>query len=61
MKTINEKRKTAIFIVEHNLQSLFQIIDRAYVLDKGRIAMHDTPENLQKSDILERVFLGKAK
>ena len=61
VKEINEKRKTAIFIVEHNLQSLFQIIDRAYVLDKGRIAMHDTPENLQKSDILERVFLGKAK
>jgi branched-chain amino acid transport system ATP-binding protein len=59
IKEINTVRKTAIVIVEHNLKSLLTIVDRAYVLDKGRVVIQDVGEKIINSDILERVFLGK--
>ncbi len=58
MREINQNRKTAILVVEHNITSLLQIAHRAYVLDKGKIVVTDTAKNLQGSDVLEKVFLG---
>jgi len=57
-KEINEKRKTAIVVVEHNIKSLLEIAQRVYVLDKGKVVVSDTPQNITNSDILEKVFLG---
>ena len=59
IKEINERHKTAIVIVEHNLKSLLEIVDRAYVLDKGKIVAEDSGQAIIRSDILEKVFLGK--
>ena len=59
IKEINLRHKTAIVIVEHNLKSLLEIVDRAYVLDKGKVVATDTGKAIINSDILERVFLGK--
>lgn len=58
IKEINEKRKTAIIVVEHNIKSLLEIAQRAYVLDKGKVIVSDTPQNIMSSNILEKVFLG---
>ena len=59
IKTINDHNKTAIMVVEHNLHSLLPITDRAYVLAHGKIIASDTGPAIAKSDILERVFMGK--
>lgn len=59
IKEINQKRKTAILIVEHNLKSVLEIVDRAYVLNHGKIIKEDTPENIISSGILEQIFTGK--
>ncbi len=59
IKEINERHKTAIFVVEHNLTSLLHIVHRAYVLDKGVVVAEGKPDEVIKSGILERVFLGK--
>lgn len=59
IKDINKNHKTAIIIVEHNLHSLLPITDRAYVLAHGKIVSSDTGLNIEKSDILESVFMGK--
>jgi branched-chain amino acid transport system ATP-binding protein len=60
IKEINERRQTAIMIVEHNLHSVLQIVHRAYLLDKGKIVEENTPDKIINSGILEKVFLGKA-
>lgn len=60
IREINQRRKTAIMIVEHNIKSVLDIVDRAYVLDKGKVVVQDTPRKLLEKDILEKVFLGKA-
>lgn len=59
IKEVNERRRTAIVVVEHNLKSLLEITDRAYVLDKGRVKAEGNPGELISSGILEKVFLGK--
>ncbi len=59
IKEINQKRKMAIIVVEHNLKSLLEITDRAYVLDKGKVYTEGKPDDIIKAGVLEKVFLGK--
>jgi len=60
IKEINEKHKTAILIVEHNIKSLLNIASRGYVLDKGKVIAKDASQKLLESGILEKVFVGKS-
>ncbi len=59
IKEIHERHKTAILVVEHNIKSLIEIVNRAYVLDKGKVVAEGSRDALMKSGILEKVFLGK--
>ena len=59
IKEINEKRKMAIMVVEHNIKSLLEVADRAYVLDKGKIVTEGNSQQLLKNGIIKKVFLGK--
>lgn len=59
IKEINERRGMAIMVVEHNIQSILQIVHRAYVLDKGKVVVADKPETLISTGVLEDVFMGR--
>lgn len=59
IKEINEKRGTSIIVVEHNIKSLLQVIDRAYVLNKGVVVAEGQGRDFLESDVLEKVFLGR--
>ena len=56
---INDRLQTTIFVVEHNIKGVLDIANRAYVLDKGRIAHDGTPESVRETNILTEVFLGR--
>ena len=56
---ISEKLNTTIMVVEHNIKGVLDIVDRAYVLDMGRLVHAGTPQSIQETDILTRVFLGQ--
>ena len=55
---ISELLGTTIMVVEHNIKGVLEIVDRGYVLDKGRVVFEGTPAEIQESDILTQVFLG---
>ena len=57
---ISEKLGTTIFVVEHNIKGVLDIVNRAYVLDKGRVVHDGTPQSVRDTDILTKVFLGAA-
>lgn len=59
IQEINEVRHTSIVVVEHNIKSLLTIVNRAYVLDHGRVITCDSAAAIINSDILERVFMGR--
>ena len=56
---ISERLQTTILVVEHNIKGVLSIVDRAYVLDNGRVVHDGTPQSVQDTDILTRVFLGR--
>lgn len=58
IKEINERRKMAIIIVEHNIRSALAIADRAYVMNRGKIALEGKPAEILESDVLKKVFLS---
>ena len=57
---ISERLDTTIMVVEHNIKGVLDIVDRAYVLDKGTVVHNGTPESIRETDILTQVFLGSA-
>ena len=56
---ISERLSTTILVVEHNIKGVLDIVDRAYVLDMGRVVHDGTPQSVQETDILTQVFLGR--
>ncbi len=56
---ISERLGTTIMVVEHNIKGVLDIVDRAYVLDMGRVVFEGTPQLVLETDILTEVFLGK--
>ncbi|MBI3638384.1 ABC transporter ATP-binding protein [Candidatus Wolfebacteria bacterium] len=60
IKEINERHKTAIMIVEHNIKSVLDFASRAYVLNQGKVIAEGPSLKIKNSDILEKAFLGKA-
>lgn len=56
---INERRELSFMVVEHNIKTLLDIADRAYILDKGRVARQGSGKEMQESRFLEQVFLGE--
>ena len=56
---ISERLDTTIFVVEHNIKGVLNIVDRAYVLQNGRVVYDGTPQSVRDSDILTQVFLGR--
>ena len=46
-------------VVEHNIKSLLNFVNRAYVLNRGKVEVEGVPKEILESDVLERVFLGQ--
>jgi branched-chain amino acid transport system ATP-binding protein len=58
VKSINQKQKVTILLVEQNASLALAIAERGYVLETGRIALSDTSANLQRSEAVRRSYLG---
>lgn len=59
IKEIKEKKGISIIVVEHNLKSILPITDKVYVINHGKIAWAGIAEDLEKQNILEKVWVGK--
>ncbi|CAK8721983.1 High-affinity branched-chain amino acid transport ATP-binding protein [Candidatus Electronema halotolerans] len=58
IKKINQENKTTIFLVEQNANMALKAADRAYVLENGRIVLHDRAENLLQNKDIQKAYLG---
>jgi branched-chain amino acid transport system ATP-binding protein len=57
IQTLN-RQGTAILVVEQNATLALSIASRGYVLQNGRIVVHDTAEALLGADHIRRAYLG---
>ncbi|WP_420209105.1 ABC transporter ATP-binding protein [Candidatus Electronema sp. JC] len=58
IRKINKEDGTAIFLVEQNASLALKTADRGYVLENGRITLHDTAANLLSSKAVQTAYLG---
>ena len=57
IRTIREQGVT-VFLVEQNANKALQVADRGYVLENGRVVLHDTGANLLVNDQVRKAYLG---
>jgi branched-chain amino acid transport system ATP-binding protein len=58
IRKINKEDGTAIFLVEQNASLALKTADRGYVLENGRITLHDTAANLLSNKAVQTAYLG---
>ena len=61
VREISDRLSTTIMLVEHNIRGAREIVDRAYVLDMGRVVHDGTPESIRETNILTDVFIGRVR
>lgn len=55
------KQGMTILLVEQNANQALKIADEGFVLETGRITLHDTGKNLLENEAVKAAYLGKKK
>ncbi len=58
VKTINEKEKVSILIVEQNAVAALDLAEYGYVMENGRIVLNGTSEQLKENEDIKEFYLG---
>jgi len=58
IRKINQEHNTTIFLVEQNANLALKVADRGYVLETGRITLHDTASTLLSNEDVQKAYLG---
>lgn len=53
-----KKKGLGVLITDHSVRETLKIVDRAYIIDKGRILKEGTPQELVMSEDVRRSYLG---
>jgi lipopolysaccharide export system ATP-binding protein len=48
-----------ILVTDHNVRETLQVVDRAYIINNGRIFRDGSPESLGNDPEVKRVYLGE--
>ena len=54
-----KNRRIGILLTDHSVREALKIADRAYSIDKGRILMEGTPQELVFSEKVKKSYLGE--
>jgi lipopolysaccharide export system ATP-binding protein len=54
-----KNRRIGILLTDHSVRAALKITDRAYIIDKGRILMEGTPQELVFSEEVKKSYLGE--
>ena len=58
--TTIRQRGTTILLVEQNANLALKLSDRGYVLETGRIVLHDEGKNLRDNPMVKKSYLGES-
>ncbi len=58
IRKINRENNTTIFLVEQNANLALKVADRGYVLETGRITLHDKATALLADEDVRKAYLG---
>ncbi len=49
-----------VLITDHNVRETLRIVDRAYVIAKGRIIAEGEPKDIVNMDLVKKIYLGES-
>jgi branched-chain amino acid transport system ATP-binding protein len=58
LRELHRERGVSVLLVEQNVRLAFELCDRAYVLESGRVVASGTTKELAGRNDIERAFLG---
>jgi branched-chain amino acid transport system ATP-binding protein len=58
LRTLNEKEKVSMFLVEQNASLALELADHAYLLETGRVVMSGPAKELSQDENIRRAYLG---
>ena len=58
MRSINERERVSILLVEQNAAMALDVADHAYVIQSGRVVLSGSAEEVKRDDTVRRSYLG---
>jgi branched-chain amino acid transport system ATP-binding protein len=58
LRTVNEKEKVSMLVVEQNAAMALALADHAYLIETGRVVLSGTSKDIQQDDAVRRSYLG---
>jgi len=58
LRTVNEKERVSMLVVEQNAAMALGLADRAYLIETGRIVLSGTADEIKQNDAVRRSYLG---
>jgi branched-chain amino acid transport system ATP-binding protein len=61
VREVNRQEGLSVLLVEQNAIAALEVVERAYLMENGRIVMHDTAEAMKQNPDIREFYLGGAK
>ncbi|BAT58543.1 high-affinity branched-chain amino acid transport ATP-binding protein LivF [Variibacter gotjawalensis] len=61
IRSINKEEGLSVLLVEQNAVAALEIVSHGYLIESGRIVMHDSAEALKKNPDIQEFYLGGTK
>jgi branched-chain amino acid transport system ATP-binding protein len=58
LRTVNQKEKVSMLVVEQNAAMALELADRAYLIETGRVVLSGTAAEIKSNDAVRRSYLG---
>ncbi|HEX5390287.1 MAG TPA: ABC transporter ATP-binding protein [Burkholderiaceae bacterium] len=58
VKRINQQEGLSVLLVEQNAIAALEVVSHGYLLENGRIVMHDSAEAMKKNPDIQEFYLG---
>ncbi len=58
IKKINKEEKLSVLLVEQNALAALEIVSDGYLIENGRVVMHDTAQALKANSDIQEFYLG---
>jgi branched-chain amino acid transport system ATP-binding protein len=58
LRTVNEKEKVSMLVVEQNAAMALELADHAYLIETGRVVLSGTAGEIKSNDAVRRSYLG---
>ena len=59
IRTLSEKQKVTILLVEHDMNVVFSVSERIVVMHQGTVIADGTPNEIRKNDKVREAYLGE--